>query len=60
MWDDAVRVARHWRPELVQELESARSASSGAHGGGSANSSSLDSQLQRAKNLERQVLLSWC
>ena len=56
MWDDALRVARHWRPELVRELESARYASSGAHGGAIAHSGSLESQLQRAKNFERQVL----
>lgn len=52
MWDDAVRIARHYRPEMLQELEHARGAvqaSARQAGGG------VEGKVQKAKMFERQA-----
>lgn len=54
LWDDALRVARQWQPELVAEIEAARSAA--AHGAGGSSDGSAAVRLQQARMLERQVL----
>lgn len=53
-WEDALRVARHWQPELVAETEAARAAAT--HGSGASGDGSLAVRLQQARMLERQVL----
>lgn len=54
-WEDALRVARHWRPELVGELEATRAAATHRGGVGGAPLGGIEEQLQHAKTLERQV-----
>lgn len=51
MWDDATRIARHYKPEMLQELEALRVASIQK----AQSSSGVEGKLQRAKLLERQV-----
>lgn len=52
-WEDALRVARHWQPELVAETEAARAAA--AHGSNAGGDGGLSARLQQARMLERQV-----
>lgn len=52
-WEDALRVARHWQPELVAETEAARAAAT--HGPGAGGDGGVAARLQQARLLERQV-----
>eukprot|EP00892_Ulva_mutabilis_P000305 jgi/Ulvmu1/10275/UM060_0077.1 len=51
-WDDALRVARQWQPELVAETEAARAAATHSAAGGSDGGAAA--RLQQARMLERQ------
>jgi hypothetical protein len=52
LWDDALRLARHYRPDAVPDLERQRQAQALS---GQALGASVDSKIQKAKLLERQV-----
>jgi intraflagellar transport protein 172 len=52
MWDDALRIARHYKPEVLHELERQREA---CILGGQSTGSTVDAKIQKAKLFERQV-----
>ena len=51
MWDDALRLARALRPDMLRELERARDAAVATGGAGGA----ADAKIRKAKLYERQV-----
>lgn len=55
LWDDALRLARHYRPDAMPDLERQRQAQKLSS---QPSGASVDSMIQKAKLLERQVSCS--